>query len=828
MSRIVRLGRLGVIASLSLFVVVLTVMGVRAAAATSEVDLTLELSAPDHVVVDAEYELNLKYENLGATAAPDVQVVAVLPTGTQFVTSTDRWGAVLVPDVIDGNTLTWSLGPLAAETCCGHILITVKTDAALVEGTALTATASVATTAVESDATNNTAEAVSVICDMAGSVKQVDATEVMPGDVLTYTLQLRYQHRAGEPNQRWVELTDMLPTSQQVRFLGWNGDITGTQHLSQALQWQGLVRAGEPLSLQYRLGIEGEVEPGTIVTNGAQLRWQNGEMQLEPVTTVVTMPQYAHMFGATGGQWQHAYGVDLDVPPQAVTQTTRFQFREMSQTEIISGPPGLMYAHRAFELTAFRFGEVHQFGQPITVTVHYSDSDVSGLNRHSLRLWYRNSAGEPWAMLGEPVRVMSGAVAFETTHFTQFALFAEGVVDAAVDVKAPQSVPPGGEFEVNVAYTSTGAISATNTWLTVTLPAAVQFITATDRWGAILPPDVINGDQLAWRLGTLDAGDCCGHILIIEQANAALANGTLLTNTAEIATDAAEDVLTNNSDSAATEVSQMAGSTKQVHTGWAMPGDVLTYTIVINYPPQPGQPQQRQLMLTDTLPLSQQVRFLGWTGVVTGTQHEGQQVKWQGQIRAGEPITVQYRLGVEGNVAPGTILTNVAYLDWGTGQMQLGPVTTVVTMAQQAYMFGPNGGEWAHQYGLTLTVPPQAVTETTRFQFREMSQTEIISRPPGLMYAHRAFELTAFRFGEVHQFSKPLTITLQYSNTDVGGLKQETLRLWYRNSAGEPWAMLGEPVRVMSGALSFTTTHFTEFALFAAGAYKVQLPLINR
>jgi len=96
------------------------------------------------------------------------------------------------------------------------------------------------------------------------------------------------------------------------------------------------------------------------------------------------------------------------------------------------------------------------------------------------------------------------------------------------------------------------------------------------------------------------------------------------------------------------------------------------------------------------------------------------------------------------------------------------------------------------------------------------------------MYAQRAFELTAFRFGALHQFEQPLTITLHYSDTDVIGLKRETLRLWSRNSSGEPWARLGEPVRVMSGTLSFTTTHFTQFALFAEGAYKVHLPSIRR
>ena len=426
MSRIMRAGRLGLITSLSIVTVVLTVLGVRSAAATGEADLAVYLAAPDHVAIDVDYGVNLKYENLGTTAASDAQVIAVLPDGTQFVTATDRWGVALPPTGINGSTLTWNVGPIAAGTCCRHIFITVRTAGDLAEGTPLTLTASIATTAAESDLSNNSAEISSLVCDMAGSTKRVHAGEVMPGDVLTYTLQLQYQHRAGEPNQRWVDVTDTLPLSHQVRFLGWIGSITGTQHTSQALQWQGQVRAGEPLSLQYRLGVETDVPPGTIISNGAVLHWSNGEMQLGPVTTVVTMSQHAHMFGSNGGQWQHAYGVDLDVPPHAVSETTRFQFREMSQTEIISGPPGLLYAHRAFELTAFRFGEVHQFSQPLTITLHYSDTDMNGLKQETLRLWYRNGVGEPWAQLGEPVRIMSGTLAFTTTHFTEFALFAEG------------------------------------------------------------------------------------------------------------------------------------------------------------------------------------------------------------------------------------------------------------------------------------------------------------------------------------------------------------------------------------------------------------------
>ena len=143
--------------------------------------------------------------------------------------------------------------------------------------------------------------------------------------------------------EHWVTLTDTLSYSQQARFLGWTGSISGTYD-GQRLKWQGRVRAGELVTLQYRLGVETGVLPGALIINGAQLRWSNGK----------------------------------------VMETMLFQFRAMSNTEIISGPPGLMYAQRAFELTAFRFSEVHEFQKPIMITVHYSNTDAIGLMRETL------------------------------------------------------------------------------------------------------------------------------------------------------------------------------------------------------------------------------------------------------------------------------------------------------------------------------------------------------------------------------------------------------------------------------------------------------------
>jgi hypothetical protein len=442
MKHIVRIRLLVLAVLVGATAVILTATGLSAASAAGQVDLTLDLNAPAHVATGSPFEVRIGTYNFGTAFAPDAWVTATLPAGTQFITATDRWGTPLPPDTTDGNVLAWYFRtphchwPL--DACCGHVLITLQPDETLPEGEILTTTATIATSATESDTTNNTASVASVVCDMAGSTKQVQAGRVMPGDVLTYTITVNLARRPSEgAGTRWVTLTDTLPFSHQVRFLGWSGTLTGTQIDGHMLRWQGQVRAGQPLTMQYQLGVEGVVTPGTVITNIAGLGWGGRHMQLGPVTAAVTLPHGMLALGANqGGQLRHRYGVTLSIPPGAVTDTTRFQFRPLfTDTHPVSPPGGLLFAHRAFELTAFRFGErVRQFNRPLTITVNYTDTDVTGLKRETLRLWTRSGPGERWAMLGEPARVMSGALTFTTTHFTQFALFGEGKYRAHLPV----------------------------------------------------------------------------------------------------------------------------------------------------------------------------------------------------------------------------------------------------------------------------------------------------------------------------------------------------------------------------------------------------------
>jgi hypothetical protein len=431
MRHLARIGLLALTICLGVMAVVLTTAGLSASATTTAIDLVVEVKAPEHVAVDEPYVVNVSFANKGTADAPDNPVTAVLPQGTQFVTATNKWGEPLAPDEVVGNVFTWDVYTLCADSTWGHIFIVLEPDLALAEGTLLTTTVSITTSAPEPNTENNTASVTSMVTEAAGSSKHVHAREIMPADVLTYTIRINLAQQSGTGTSwRWVRLTDTLPFSHQVRFLGWNGEVTGTQIDGHKLQWQGHVQAGEPFTLQYRLGVEGTVTSGTFITNVAHMGWSNHNLRLGPVTTVVTLPYGTMGLGPyQGGQlYHHQCGVSLTVPPGAVTDTTRFHLGPMGPGGTLSTfPPGsLLFANRAFEMEAWRFGEpVGQFNRPLTITVNYTDTDVQGFKLETLRLWTREGPQGPWAMLGAPVHVTSGTLVFTTTHFSQFAVFGE-------------------------------------------------------------------------------------------------------------------------------------------------------------------------------------------------------------------------------------------------------------------------------------------------------------------------------------------------------------------------------------------------------------------
>jgi hypothetical protein len=87
----------------------------------------------------------------------------------------------------------------------------------------------------------------------------------------------------------------------------------------------------------------------------------------------------------------------IQVPLGAVTDTTVLAY---TLTNIPTIPSGFAWAGHAFELDAYQNGDWlsgFTFKAPVTVTLHYTDTDVVGLNKESLRLYYWDKEESKWA-----------------------------------------------------------------------------------------------------------------------------------------------------------------------------------------------------------------------------------------------------------------------------------------------------------------------------------------------------------------------------------------------------------------------------------------------
>ncbi len=131
----------------------------------------------------------------------------------------------------------------------------------------------------------------------------------------------------------------------------------------------------------------------------------------------------------------------------------------------------------------------------------------------------------------------------------------------------------------------------------------------------------------------------------------------------------------------------------------------------------------------------------------------------------------------------------------------------------------------------TIQIPSGAVTETTELVFTERDYAH--SSPAGYAFAGQGFQIEAYRSDGVHIpnyiFTKPITITVEYSNADIAIISDEnTLELRYWN--GNTWSVNGITIierDANNNRLVATVTHLSQFAMFGE-THQIYLPLVLR
>jgi hypothetical protein len=104
--------------------------------------------------------------------------------------------------------------------------------------------------------------------------------------------------------------------------------------------------------------------------------------------------------------------------------------------------------------------------------------------------------------------------------------------------------------------------------------------------------------------------------------------------------------------------------------------------------------------------------------------------------------------------------------------------------------------------------------------------------PPGWGSAGHAFTLDAYRDGvglPGLEFETPVTVTIVYTESDLVGLDESSLEMWYWDGShwsGEGITALGQDP--LGNTFTAELTHLSEFALFAKRLWFVYLPAVLR
>ncbi|HFD40137.1 MAG TPA: hypothetical protein ENJ31_09890, partial [Anaerolineae bacterium] len=209
-------------------------------------------------------------------------------------------------------------------------------------------------------------------------------------------------------------------------------------------------------------------------------------------------PSEAVIEPGVGGTLTSADGdVTLSFAPQAVSEETRIVYREPSVVPAL--PSGLAATGVAFTLDAHRTADgqaVHRFSpvvvtttrtiesgwqvpeylvtETVSITVHYQDSDVAGLDERRLRLHYYDEAKKRWTPILTVVDPQANLASAPLEHFSTFALLgATAVPSETLVILDPDhgGADPGGtvtspaDYAIEEKAVNLNAALAVRDWL---------------------------------------------------------------------------------------------------------------------------------------------------------------------------------------------------------------------------------------------------------------------------------------------------------------------------------------------------------------------------
>ena len=341
-----------------------------------------------------------------------------------------------------------------------------------------------------------------------------------------------------------------------------------------------------------------------------------------------------------------------------------------------------------------------------------------------------------------------------------------------------------------------------NAVLTDTLPTGLTFVDARQHWCGPGNPDWCEryperevGQRIGFDLWPMKTGEW-NELLVTARLSSTVARGAVLTNVVQIV-----------SSQPAVDIEPDYGNNVSAYR-LTVPAIIVSITT----------------SLTDTVP-NWTVSF---TASVVANGLPVSPYAWS----FGDGVTAGGATATHAFTRTGVFTVSVVVGDGAGYVVTATRRMTVTSGTQMALAPGVSRAmTYTHANGNAVTVlaPAGAVTEPVDVRYTPVATT---SGAPagGFSFAGLAFNLTAYRGSGplgTYQFAAPITLTLSYTTTALGGRNPATLRLTTWNGSAWVEAACGAYQRNLAQRwIRVPVCHLSQFALF--GQFRTYVPVVRR
>ncbi len=644
-------------------------LSIPKAPAASDLSASSKTVTPTAVYAGGSLAYTIRLSNTGDVTAT-ASLIDVMPAGTDYVngslSATGGSGIYFPPQ----RTIYWvgDVGPDA----------TVDISFAVVVSNVVPAGSTITNTAEFSDSNaiyyrSAAATVLATPADLSASTKAVTPTALLAGDTMSYTVVLS---NSGQTTATTTLMDDIPAYTTYV-----SGSLTASAGAAvysatlDAVLWDGDVPPGSPVSIGFAVEVTSTAPGGTLITNTAVFSHDTSLYERSAVATVLP------------------FNADLTPSTKSVTPTALYAGENMSYTIVLENSGNVNAAAILEDLIPDGTTYVNGSLAASSGTAVYNSFQES-------IVW--NGTVAP----GVPVSISfsvetsptlpGGTVITNTARFEHNSIeyarsAASTIILTPADLSGsqktvtPTTVLRGDNLDYSIVFFNSGETPA-QVAMTDTIPMSTTYVTGSLTASAgtafYFPPQ----DTIFW------VGDALYNtpvsISFSVQTDSTIISGTLITNTADYVWDGNADALTAAALVIEPLPTDLSFSTKSVTSTIPMPGDPVSYTIIL----QNSGAETATVYLTDTLPIS--VTYISGTlaassGTAVFSDTSGT-VYWEGDIAAGGLVTLTFAATVSPTLPTGALVTNTAYFSDQTMSYQKSATFTVAYILRWPIMLKSN------------------------------------------------------------------------------------------------------------------------------------------